>query len=230
MGPPQLSTFNNFNHAPQPFAGKSIGKGKPAWSAAAQQQPPAVGKGGTEMVVLRTICQFWQQGNCKNGDLCTWAHGEGELGALAPANPHAAAAVWNSPSFNPYPSAPKGYGKGAGKSPMPAFKGMGKLGAPFGGKGFGGFGPITGGAGSSSSGGVKRTICQFFQQGTCKNGATCTWAHGDEELGQAQFTPGSRGNEKKTMCKFWLENNCSKGDGCTWAHGEDEQMAAQDGV
>jgi len=207
---------------------------------------PGFGGGaGAEMVVLRTICQFWQNGTCKNGDLCTWAHGEGELGALAPANPLAAASVWNSAQIGGggYASAPlAGYGKGGGKANSLAIvKGMGKMGKASGGKGYGapsGAWPVP--QYPLSSGGVKRTLCKHWQMGSCKNGALCTWAHGQEEVDATRmqghpeargegfssfgFGPpaGTEGREKRTICKFWTQGLCNKGDDCTWAHGGDE--------
>lgn len=30
---------------------------------------------------------------------------------------------------------------------------------------------------------TKRTICKFWQEGSCTRGSECTWAHGEEELG-----------------------------------------------
>jgi hypothetical protein len=32
----------------------------------------------------------------------------------------------------------------------------------------------------------KKTMCKHFERGSCKNGATCTWAHGEEELEDRQ--------------------------------------------
>lgn len=35
--------------------------------------------------VRRTVCKFWQQGKCNQASgQCTWAHGEWELGTIAP--------------------------------------------------------------------------------------------------------------------------------------------------
>eukprot|EP00971_Amphidinium_carterae_P212534 4217797-Amphidinium_carterae.1 len=31
--------------------------------------------------------------------------------------------------------------------------------------------------------GIKRTLCKFWQQGSCDRGAACGFAHGDEEIG-----------------------------------------------
>merc|ERR1712007_180706 len=32
---------------------------------------------------------------------------------------------------------------------------------------------------------VKRTICKFWLTGKCTKGESCTWAHGEEEVGEA---------------------------------------------
>merc|ERR1719494_372136 len=32
--------------------------------------------------------------------------------------------------------------------------------------------------------GIKRTLCKFFEAGTCTKDTNCGFAHGDEELGQ----------------------------------------------
>jgi len=91
---------------------------------------------------------------------------------------------------------------------------------------------------------VKRTLCKFFEAGSCDKGEYCTWAHGPEEVGQAvlvEVMPSQDAEEaymmpevpvpnampvgdgsKRTLCKFWLEGKCRNGDLCTWAHGEHE--------
>ncbi|CAE6919934.1 bioC [Symbiodinium sp. KB8] len=83
------------------------------------------------------------------------------------------------------------------------------------------------GHGGSLGSSVKRTICKFWEEGACKNGATCTWAHGAEELGMPlsprleEMGP----NAKKTLCKFWLQGTCTKGSSCTFAHGDQELVS-----
>jgi len=43
------------------------------------------GHGSETTVVRRTLCKFWQEGNCSKGPQCSWAHGERELGTLVAA-------------------------------------------------------------------------------------------------------------------------------------------------
>lgn len=84
--------------------------------------------------------------------------------------------------------------------------------------------------------GIKRTLCKFFEAGTCTKDVNCGFAHGDEELGQpvpraavelplaGRVPARSVGVEavKRSLCKFWEEGNCEKGQHCTWAHGAHE--------
>jgi len=79
-----------------------------------------------------------------------------------------------------------------------------------------------GGSPDSKSGGAqsyKRALCKYFQlTGTCSAGATCTYAHGVEELTQGY---------KRNLCRFYLETGtCAKGSECTFAHGMEELQAA----
>ena len=44
-------------------------------------KPKGKGKGkGAEEKTKQTICKFWKQGHCRDGDDCTYAHGEDQLG------------------------------------------------------------------------------------------------------------------------------------------------------
>jgi len=88
--------------------------------------------------------------------------------------------------------------------------------------------------------GVKRTLCKFFEAGTCTKDQNCGYAHGDEELGQpvpaaaerampplvlrtrARSIPREPENVKRNLCKFFDQGNCEKGSNCTWAHGAHE--------
>jgi len=93
-----------------------------------------------------------------------------------------------------------------------------------------------------SPGLVKRSLCKFWQEGTCRNGTNCTWAHGEHELGAPAPLEGTKprgvkrtfgGLEeveralsevnnlaRRQICKFWLEGRCRNGDRCDWAHGD----------
>eukprot|EP00913_Durusdinium_trenchii_P000281 g255.t1 len=74
---------------------------------------------------------------------------------------------------------------------------------------------------------AKRTICKFWEQGSCTRGADCTFAHGSADLAEVN---GGRVHQesvaavgtKRTICKFWLEGACTKGAVCSFAHGEEE--------
>ena len=46
----------------------------------------------------------------------------------------------------------------------------------------------------------KTTICRNWQQGYCKRGDQCGFAHGNEELRQPP------------VCKYWKTGDCKKGD------------------
>jgi len=66
---------------------------------------------------------------------------------------------------------------------------------------------------------VMRSLCKFWQEGTCRNGTTCTWAHGEHELGAPAPLEGAKPQVKRTLCRFWMEGKCRDGHHCTWAHG-----------
>ncbi|CAK9089121.1 Probable 18S rRNA (guanine-N(7))-methyltransferase (Bud site selection protein 23 homolog) (Williams-Beuren syndrome chromosomal region 22 protein homolog) [Durusdinium trenchii] len=78
---------------------------------------------------------------------------------------------------------------------------------------WGGAAPVSGEPLSAS---VKRTFCKFWQENKCTKGDSCTFAHGDHEIGQPIPEPGVSRNEvsmvsrKKVLCKFWQEGNCFK--------------------
>jgi len=64
-----------------------------------------------------------------------------------------------------------------------------------------------------------RWCCFFRLQGGCKHGASCHFAHSQEELS-------SRPDLRKTsLCKQWAEGTCPITDGsCRFAHGQEELM------
>jgi len=49
-----------------------------------------------------------------------------------------------------------------------------------------------------------RPICKFFQQGNCRKGASCNFAH---ETDKMDLGDQSKMNEPR-ICKFFLEGNC----------------------
>lgn len=61
----------------------------------------------------------------------------------------------------------------------------------------------------------KTRPCRFFQQGRCRRGADCTFAHGTVE------TPPDL--TKTSLCKLWAEGQCKlAAEECPFAHGKDE--------
>lgn len=180
---------------------------------------------------MRSICKFWEEGKCKNGERCSFAHGQEEIGKPIPAD-----AILTGAPFAGF--APP---RRRTSSPFDAFVpmvGASLVSAPF------VFQPATPVKHLTE----KRSICKFWQQGKCQRGIECTFAHGSRELG----TPisGPRGASlvmqvpicppkgkgkgkgcalalpaeapKRTLCKFWQEGRCEKGELCTWAHGIEE--------
>lgn len=62
----------------------------------------------------------------------------------------------------------------------------------------------------------KTKLCPHYQNGGCKKGSTCTFAHSEAEL---RDTP----NLKKTkMCQLFMMGKCHIGQNCSFAHGEEE--------
>merc|ERR1719159_867155 len=61
----------------------------------------------------------------------------------------------------------------------------------------------------------KTKLCKYFNEGYCKQGDSCRYAHGKEELSQQPDL------QKTKMCQEFLRGNCQKGD-CTFAHGVTE--------
>merc|ERR1711904_268827 len=61
----------------------------------------------------------------------------------------------------------------------------------------------------------KATMCRFFKEGRCANGASCQFAHDASELKVI-------GVYKLSMCKFHLEGKCLNGEACSYAHHERE--------
>ncbi|KAF7457150.1 zinc finger (CCCH type) motif-containing protein [Cryptosporidium felis] len=68
----------------------------------------------------------------------------------------------------------------------------------------------------------KTKLCLMYSKGSCKNGDSCKFAHGSQEL----RTPV---NLKKTkLCPFWLSSVCSIGENCPFAHGTAELRVTND--
>jgi len=248
-------------------------------------------------VMKRTLCKYWQEGKCRNADRCTWAHGEHEIGSLvtaAEADPDPPP-TWNGykhfeeasvdagsspaeedpyqpPTWNGYVHMEEAHEE-AGSPPAeedsdqpPTWKGYvhseeaHEEAAVFPAEEDPDQPPTWNAhalpeeAPAFSVGAAKRTICRFWQEGRCKNGNFCTWAHGEEEIGMPALAPageatapplalalpapeeapwrtGGKGyaGTKRTVCKFWQQGLCERGDQCTWAHSDGEASSQIDG-
>lgn len=196
------------------------------------------------MEVKRTLCKFFEQGQCTKGDGCTWAHGPQELGKVVPAE------LPTLPMVMPQMQIPQLQLQQMQQMQMAQLQ-MQQMQQM----------QMAQAQAQAQEEGVKRTICKFWQEGACKNGLHCTWAHGEQELGHAvipkfesfmdpafaglamprlvmpavqvpsmQSAPRAASGSteklgigtKRTICKFWQQGTCDRGDGCTWAHGEEE--------
>mmetsp|Transcript_31120 Transcript_31120/g.56834 ORF Transcript_31120/g.56834 Transcript_31120/m.56834 type:complete len:218 (-) Transcript_31120:98-751(-) len=63
----------------------------------------------------------------------------------------------------------------------------------------------------------KTQLCRYHQLGSCRNGASCSFAHTSEEL---QHAPDLM---KTSLCQAWLQGKCSRDAAdCHFAHGHRE--------
>jgi len=156
--------------------------------------------------IKKTLCKFFLAGACDRGDLCTWAHGKEQLGEPI-------GDIFEEDDLNLAEEFPEEFGEvDAAELSEEDYLILSKqLALP------------------GHPGNVKRTICKFWQQGTCNRGSDCTFAHGSEDMqdmsanGEADYLePVHAGGTKRTICKFWEEDACTKGDLCTFAHGPEE--------
>merc|ERR1712223_1599981 len=81
----------------------------------------------------------------------------------------------------------------------------------------------------------KSTLCQFYLKGPCKNGESCTYAHGTSELrtpdgnsvADLESSKDKKLLFKTTLCaKFVTYGDCPFGHGCNFAHGVKELRQA----
>eukprot|EP00960_Hanusia_phi_P026317 746193-Hanusia_phi.AAC.2 len=88
--------------------------------------------------------------------------------------------------------------------------------------------------------GYKTVICKFWENNMCTKGASCTFAHGAEDLkrlagsGPAYrppisspglLSPVKMDRYKTKLCLFHLQSRCCKGPHCPYAHGVEELRA-----
>ena len=70
----------------------------------------------------------------------------------------------------------------------------------------------------------KTRLCRFHQQGLCKNGSACTFAHSEVDLRigpatmQALHEVGIPTPYKTKPCFFWGKGKCKRGSMCPFAH------------
>lgn len=63
-----------------------------------------------------------------------------------------------------------------------------------------------------------RPVCRFFQQGKCRNGASCKFSHDtDQPIMTDQPMQSNIGSNEPRICKFFLEANC-KNPNCNMIH------------
>jgi len=166
----------------------------------------------------RTLCKFFQEGTCRRGNSCGFAHGEEEIGqviepsrtlslssgAAVPATHIGGAGVASSKKR----TACKFWLAGKCKSGTHCTFAHGEH--------------RIAKAIEPPAVDIKRTLCKFFAEGACAKGSACGFAHGEEELGTPVDAIAGFQGVKRTMCKFFLQGGCDRGELCGWAHGENE--------
>mmetsp|Transcript_5914 Transcript_5914/g.13681 ORF Transcript_5914/g.13681 Transcript_5914/m.13681 type:complete len:467 (-) Transcript_5914:1119-2519(-) len=81
--------------------------------------------------------------------------------------------------------------------------------------------------------GYKTVICKFWENNMCTKGASCTFAHGAEDLKRLAapisspglLSPVKMDRYKTKLCLFHLQSRCCKGPHCPYAHGVEELRA-----
>jgi len=206
--------------------------------------------GAPGTVVKRTICKFWEQNLCQRGELCTFAHGEKEIGtavltAAVPIDNAQPPPIMGARSFSAFqPARTSGGGGGVSSwASTPLGNAMAALpAAPWRQSQ-----PPPQQHVPNVETEVRRTICKFWLSGNCsKAPGQCTFAHGEHEIGTttssaspagrissggwepqipqvAEPVPDIDAKVRRSICKFWLAGTCREAPGeCTWAHGEQE--------
>lgn len=142
-------------------------------------------------------CKHFARGSCSLGDACAFTHGD-EPGA----SPQAGVGFMQS-------TAPW-YGVDG------SFRASDTVEAPF---GEAVDGPSVASAAVNK---LKTRLCRTWENtGTCFQGDTCRFAHGEWELQPtSQAGPGLA--VKTKLCTFFANGACTKGATCSFAHGEEE--------
>lgn len=215
------------------------------------------GDGAVGGEARRTICKFWLEGSCrKEQGMCGFAHGDEEIGTVP--GPQFPVHYEGPPSRHRGPvGAREEEGeavlrrtlckfwlsdKGCNKETCTFAHGEDEIGtvveaAPSAGRSTQfKWGDRGGGGGQEQpQGTVRRTMCKFFLENNCRNGALeCPFAHGDEEIGTVYTGPAPRGDVgesrprtgERPPCKFFGgPGGCRKGPECPFTH--DEEPAAK---
>lgn len=69
----------------------------------------------------------------------------------------------------------------------------------------------------------KTRLCQWFEEGMCHRGDSCTFAHGMHELGQDPASAQIDVSQWKLKLCVWFDHGlCRRGSQCSYAHGPEE--------
>lgn len=180
--------------------------------------------------VSNKLCDLFEMGGCTRGDNCPFAHFEHEL--IKPGDepaPAKAGFAGGIPPARPQPQISEWGGGGGGKgdafaqpwAPPQSMAGAGGM------TGSNGWSPPTPAVDPTR---YKLAVCEFFQEGRCLKGSSCTYAHGEHELrsppsrvppaGASQACGGMSkpGKPGKEPCWFHEKGWCTKGDACKFSH------------
>ncbi|CAE8645501.1 unnamed protein product, partial [Polarella glacialis] len=138
------------------------------------------------------ICKYWEMGTCQKGDGCQFAHGGEEMGA--------------PPGFGA-PSYAKG---GGGKGAFKGFQGGGSWEPPA---------PVH--TQTYVGPKFKTQMCKFFEEGTCKKGGECNYAHDESELSdEGVAVVDGKGSGKAPSEGKGLQGTGFQGKGKSWGGGK----------
>eukprot|EP00927_Polykrikos_kofoidii_P053728 TRINITY_DN4828_c0_g3_i1.p1 TRINITY_DN4828_c0_g3~~TRINITY_DN4828_c0_g3_i1.p1 ORF type:complete len:1132 (-),score=141.05 TRINITY_DN4828_c0_g3_i1:52-3366(-) len=169
-------------------------------------------------------CTFFAEGKCSKGNQCTFAHGG------TPESSNDSSRTQETPLLvSPRP---------VGGWPIPRNEAGGKAASSNGTsrphetpalalpRPVGGW-PIKrtepAGAPSISEGSAsKRKVCSFYQQGTCKRGSECMFAHLDNAAPPPRSRKENDDGDQAKVCTFYMRGECRKGWRCPLQHPVDD--------
>lgn len=177
MGGPiggQMGSFPDMTMGKGGACGGGCGGAHLSAGVSLSSRPPSF---GVPSLRKTQICQYFIQNRCTRGSLCSFAHGEHELGTVGgAARPPSGGGLSEPPppvptstfgktgpiGMSPSPVPPVGMGMGMGLGPgVPP--GLGK-------------GPLT------RPTNRKTQMCVYFKEGRCTRGIQCSYAHHEDEL------------------------------------------------